>query len=173
MKIDELPLLSQLIYHAETGGLDNITQEKIDEVLSSYTLNRYSKEDASKGVKGTFDSIQSFLNRLNKFFSIPEKTLKSKYDLMAKMEKLEASLPEGCNITDDEDVIKFAKKLNKPFYNDSQAGVLLGVQRQTVKKWKDTKYLGLVGYIEKGRNVISRDRLLKFYRVWKGKEWNF
>lgn len=173
MKIDELPLLSQLIYHAETGGLDNITQEKIDEVLSSYTLSRYSKEEAPKGVKDTFDSIHNFLNRLNNFFSIPEKTLKSKYDLMSKMKKLEASLPQGCDITDDEDVIKFAKKLFKPYYNDSQAGDLLGVQRQTVKDWKVKKYLGLAGYIEKKRNVISRDALLNFYRDWKGLRWNF
>ena len=89
------------------------------------------------------------------------------------MEKLEASLPEGCSIGDADEVIEFAKRLDKPFYNDSQAGDLLGVQRQTVKDWKAKKYLGLVGYIEKKRNVISRDALLKFYRTWKGKDWNF
>lgn len=37
-----LPLLSQLLYEAETGGLDKLTQEKINKVLSSYTLTSTS-----------------------------------------------------------------------------------------------------------------------------------
>jgi hypothetical protein len=168
-----LPLLYQLLYEAETGNLDNLTQEGINKVLSAYMLNRYSKNEAPRSVKEISESLISFLSKISNFFSVPERKIKSIYDLKEKVEKLEAALPKGCELWDDDEVINFAKKLDKPYYNDSQAGVLLGVQRQTVKDWKDKKYHGLVGYVEKNRNVISRDNLLKFYRVWKGKEWNF
>ncbi len=168
-----LPLLYQLLHEAETGKLDNLTQEEINKVLSSYLLSRYSKKEASKSVKETSESIIGFLSKVSVFFSIPEKELKSMYDIAGKLGKKEASLPEGCDIADDDEIIAFARKLDKPYYNDTQVGELLGVLRQTVKSWKEKRYLGLKGYIEGKRNVINRAELLKFYRTWKDKDWNF
>ncbi|HVA97753.1 MAG TPA: hypothetical protein VNG53_02580, partial [Bacteroidia bacterium] len=159
---------------AETGALDELTQKQINEVMVSYVLNHYNNSDEAKtSMKDTFDSVQKLLNRLLNFMSISEKELKAMYDIKAKMEKLEATLPEGCNIADLPEVITFAKKLDKPYYNHSQAGKLLNVQRQTISNWLDKKHLGLVGYTVGSRNVIDKIEIIRFYRVWKGVEWNF
>ncbi len=82
----------------------------------------------------------------------------------------EKSLPVGATVGDDADTIKFIDSLTKDAYKFSEAQIVIGISRQTIKKHADNRLHSLKTTTIGKTDYITRENLIVYYRDYFKKD---
>jgi hypothetical protein len=114
-------------------------------------------ENFKLGLNDTFKSLEFFCNYTS------NKLDEQMKDVIYNQERV-ANMPLDCTLEDSDELIEFAKKLNKSSFNYSEAAKLLGISRQTLKRYIIEKKYDLEEVRKKRSSYLTRKSIVNFYR---------
>lgn len=158
-----------LFQMAEQGELTSTEQSEVMNSLISYGHSLKPEE-----VNQVFKSIRVGTRHL---LEQTEKSLDSALDSVREFHKMlegviakEKSLPDGATVGDDADTIKFIDSLTKDAYKFSEAQIVIGISRQTIKKHADNRLHSLKTTTIGKTDYITRENLIVYYRDYFKKD---
>ncbi len=114
-------------------------------------------ENFKIGLNDTFKSLEFFFNYTS------NKLDEQMKDVIYNQERV-ANMPLDCTLEDSDELIEFAKKLNKSNFNYSEAARLLGISRQTLKRYINENKYDLEEVRKKRSSYLTRKSVVNFYR---------
>lgn len=155
-----------LINCVETIDMDNVNINDVANSLFKIHLSDCSKLERQEILNRT----KQRLNRVTLGFQQTAESLESNLKLI---DEHESALHKGCkrmlgvSTEQDSRVVEFAKSLKKDWYNNTSAGTILGISRNTVGK-RIKK--GLIQTDGEGYNNISKEALIEYYEYYLNKQ---
>jgi len=168
--VDELALhLMQRIFHKDPlGDLDGA--HIYNALLYLAISNKELPQNLFVKVNTMRKELPRFVEQFDKQLAKLVKTYEALYDYQqAQVEKFE-NLPPFALPEDTEDTVDFILSLNKDLYTFKGAEEMLGITRQTLKKWAENNMHGIKceTVLGKKRDYLSKESVIKIFRKNQG-----
>jgi|GEM_PF-5665092 len=145
--------------------LSNFNEKKIFTLVFDMAMtNGVTENDLKIKIKKFKQSIPIFLEKLSSIYNQVEKDASKIYQIQRGFIEKANSLPEYGLFIDSDEVLEFISKLDQDTYSFSQAEKLLGVTRQTLKKYADEGIHGIKTIRVKKSDYITKESMANFYR---------
>lgn len=140
--------------------MDRLNQILLNESLDS----KLSHKDIKLLFKRFRQGITNFLLMVEKDLKTMEESAHNVLELCSKERERIKNLPQRADHLDPPELVEFIRKLDKPHYSFAAAEKLLGVARQTLRKYADNEQYGLKLHI-KGRSAyLLTEDIINFHR---------
>ncbi len=158
---------------AESGELSKTEQHEIINALESYGRTLKPNEVNEK-FKNFRLSIRYILEQTEKCIDSALDGVNAFHKAIKDVVGIDASLPKGALLGDDEETIKFIGSLELAIYNFSQAEKLIGISRQTLKKHAESGQFNLKATRISKSYYITRETMIEYYRTYFKKDgWGY
>ena len=129
--------------------------------------NKMEKDDFKIKIKKFNQSIPNFLKKLNDILIEADRVATEAYKENVRMLERSRNLPECGSDWDSEEILDFIRNLEDDIYSFSAAERLLGVTRQTLKKYAKEGTYGIKTVQMKKSDYLTKNSIAIFYR----KKW--
>jgi hypothetical protein len=159
----------RLFIMAERGELKKTDQSQIMNALISYGRS-LKPDEVNEAFKGIRCGVRHLLQQTEKCIDSALDSVLEFHNAIDGVITKEKSLPIGATIGDDFETIKFINTLDKDAYNFSQAEIVMGISRQTIKTHAKKGLYSLKTTLISKTEYITRENLIIYYRDYFKKD---
>ena len=158
--------LIAIVTRVITGeDLTKIDKDKLFKLIFTMAFtNGMTPDDFKIKIRKFRESIPNFLTTLDTVLNDVQANGLQMYTRQNSMLLKATNLPSLANSFDPDPVIEFIRSLQKDSYSFLEAETLLGITRQTLRKYTDEGTHGLVVLRRKKSDYLTRESIVNFYR---------